>query len=55
LEVVAALLLSFLSRGGARGDINGAGCNSEDHGGNSEEGLGEMHFGSVFWSEGYRV
>jgi len=46
------LLLGLLSRGGAL--LNGAGRNSEDHGGNSEDSLGELHFESLFWSGGYR-
>ena len=48
----AALLLGALGRGFVTdGDVNGAGCNSEDHGDNNEDGLGEMHFVSAVWSE----
>lgn len=51
-ETVAALLLRGL--GGALLYLNGAGCNSENHGGNSEDSLGELHFEVVFWSGNYR-
>lgn len=51
-EMVAALLLGRLV--GAALHLNGAGCNSESHGGNSEDSLGELHFENVFWSGGYR-